>query len=292
MSGAARATEAGIGALAPGITAAISFGFADVLGKIVFADGAAPLTVSAVRGAIGVGLLAGWLRLRPPARPHDRAQRWMSILLGVIYAANIYGVLKAIQLVPVPIAILSYFVYPLLTGIVGAVLGIEALGWAGGLAALAAFAGLALMIGAAPGALAPAGIAIAIGAALCRVVMLLLTRTKLAGADPLLTSWYSMAASAVVLLAVAGGSDTWVMPASTLGWSAFAGITVASAVSTLGLFASAARIGAFRTALVMNLEPVVSTLLSIVVLGETITPVQSLGAAVMVAALVAFQLFR
>src|SRR5487761_2502248 len=129
MSDAARAAETGIGALVPGVVAAVSFGFA---------DGAAPLTVSAVRGAIGVGLLAGWLRLRPPARPHDRAQRWMSILLGVIYAANIYGVLKAIQLVPVPIAILSYFVYPLLTGIAGAALGIEPLGAAGLAAALVA----------------------------------------------------------------------------------------------------------------------------------------------------------
>ena len=278
--------------LAPGVTAAVSFGFSDVLGKIVFGDGAAPLTVSGVRGLLGVAMLAGWLRVGTRARPHDRGQRMVSIGLGVLYAANIYGVLKAIQLVPVPIAILTYFVYPLLTGLAGAALGIEPLGAAGALAALGAFAGLALMIGAAPAGLAPLGIAVAFAAALCRVAMLLITRTRLIGADPRLTSWYSLIASTVVLLALACVSGTWDFPRHALGWGAFLGVAVASTVSTLGLFASTARIGAFRTALVMNLEPVVSTALSILVLRETITGLQSLGAAIMVAALVAFQLVR
>lgn len=282
----------GIADLGPGVTAAVSFGFSDVLGKIVFGDGAAPLTVSAVRGLLGVAMLAGWLRVGLPPRAHDRRQLMVSVGLGVLYAANIYGVLKAIQLVPVPIAILSYFVYPLLTGIVGAALGIERLGAAGAAAALVAFAGLALMIGAAPAGLAPLGIAVAFSAALCRVVMLLVTRARLMGADPRLTSWYSLIASTLVLLAVAAATDTWQLPRHPIGWAAFLGVAVASTVSTLGLFASTARIGAFRTALVMNLEPVVSTILSIAVLGETISGLQALGAAIMVAALVAFQLVR
>ncbi|MGC8475457.1 MAG: DMT family transporter [Acetobacteraceae bacterium] len=282
----------GIADLGPGITAAVSFGCSDVLGKIVFGDGAAPLTVSAVRGLLGLAMLAGWLRVGVPPRAHDRRQLLVSLGLGLLFAANVYGVLKAIQLVPVPIAILSYFVYPLLTGIIGAALGIERLGAAGAAAALVAFAGLALMIGAAPEGLAPLGIAVAFGAALCRVTMLLVTRARLTGADPRLTSWYSLMAATLVLLAVAGASDTWELPHHRLGWAAFLGVAVASTVSTLGLFASTARIGAFRTALVMNLEPVVSTVLSILVLGEAISGLQAVGAAVMVAALVAFQLVR
>ena len=284
--------RARLAALGPGVLAGVSFGFSDVLGKIVFGDGAAPLTVSAVRGIIGIAMVLGWLRLRPPPRPHGTAQRWVSLGLGVLFAANIWAVLKAIQLVPVPIAILSYFVYPLLTGIVGAALGIEKLGWAGTAAALAAFAGLALMIGAAPGVLAPFGIVVAIGGALCRVATLLITRTQLNGADSGLTSWYSLVASTVLLFAAAGVTGTWDLPHSPLGWWAFLGVAVASTISTLGLFASAARIGAFRTALVMNLEPVVSTLLSIVVLGEVVTPLQAVGGATMIGALVAFQLWR
>ena len=60
----------------------------------------------------------------------------------------------------------------------------------------------------------------------------------------------------------------------------------------LGLFASTVRIGPFRTALLMNLEPVLAAIGSALLLGEVMTPLQALGGAVMIAALVAFQLRR
>ncbi|MDE2582357.1 MAG: DMT family transporter, partial [Rhodospirillales bacterium] len=274
------------------VLAAASYGCSDVLGKIVFASGAAPLTISAVRGVVGIGIVLGWLRAVPPAVPYTARQRWIACGLGLLFAANVWGVLKAIQLVPVPIAILTYFIYPLLTGLVGAALGIEPLGPVGLAAALVAFGGLALMIGAAPMHLAPLGLACAVGGALCRVVTLLVTRARLMEADSRLTSWYSLFVSSAALLAIAAATGTWDMPGSVLGWWSFGGVTLFSTVSILALFASATRIGAFRTALVMNLEPVVSTLLSIVVLGELVTPLQLAGAATMIGALVAFQLWR
>ena len=55
---------------------------------------------------------------------------------------------------------------------------------------------------------------------------------------------------------------------------------------------STVRIGPFRTALFMNLEPLLATIGSAVFLGEVITPLQALGGAMMIAALVAFQLRR
>ena len=82
------------------------------------------------------------------------------------------------------------------------------------------------------------------------------------------------------------------LPQTGIGWVGFFGVCVCSTASILALFASTVRIGAFRTALIMNLEPVVSTVLSIVVLGEVLTPVQFVGGAIMVTALCAFQVRR
>ena len=56
-------------------------------------------------------------------------------------------------MVDVPIAILTYFVYPLLTGLASALTGLDRLTGRGVAAALAAFLGLGLMIGAHPAAL-------------------------------------------------------------------------------------------------------------------------------------------
>ena len=61
---------------------------------------------------------------------------------------------------------LTYFIYPLLTGIGGWMFGVERLSWQGAVAAIVAFCGLALMIGAYPQHLSTLGIAFALGAAL------------------------------------------------------------------------------------------------------------------------------
>ena len=56
------------------------------------------------------------------------------------------------------------------------------------------------------------------------------------------------------------------------------------------MFASTVRIGPFRTALFMNLEPLLTTIGSALFLAEVLTPLQALGGGVMIAALVMFQL--
>ena len=109
-----------------------------------------------------------------PATPRMRA---IALGLGVLFAAIVYGLFKAIDLITVPIAVLTYFIYPLLTGIGAALFGVERLGWQGMLAALVAFFGLALTIGAYPHQLSLAGLGLAIVAAVCCMVFLLVART-------------------------------------------------------------------------------------------------------------------
>jgi drug/metabolite transporter (DMT)-like permease len=93
-----------------------------------------------------------------------------------------------------------------------------------------------------------------------------------------------------VLAAVA--TLNWQPPATAYGWIALLGVSVATTTGILGVFASTGRIGPFRTALMMNLEPPLVVVGSALLLGEWITPLQALGGAVMIAALVAFQLRR
>jgi drug/metabolite transporter (DMT)-like permease len=69
-------------------------------------------------------------------------------------------------------------------------------------------------------------------------------------------------------------------------------MSVATTAGILFVFVSTLRIGAFRTALIMNLEPLTATLLSALVLSEVMTPLQAVGGVTMLAALVAFQLWK
>lgn len=278
--------------LVPGLVAALGFASANVLGKVAFASGADVLTLITFRGFVGIAIVWTWLHFSAPARQHTPRARLVSMGVGVIFAANVFCVFKAIEAIPVPIAILTYFVYPFLTGIGGAITGLDKLSWRGALAALTAFGGLALMIGAQTGDLATAGLVYALAAAVCRTAMLLITRAALTESDSRLTSGYSLLSSTAVLAFASLVTLNWNVPQTDLGWAAFLVTSAATTVAILALFASTARIGPFRTALTMNLEPVMSIVFSIAFLGETIGPLQMLGAAIIIAALVAFQIRR
>ncbi len=276
----------------PGLTAAVSFSIADVLLKVVFASGMDVLSLASLRGVLVVAFFALWLRLAPPARHHTTRERWIALAIGLGFSVTMFGLLQSVALLPVSIAILAYFIYPLLTGLAGAATGIDRVGWQALLAALTAFIGLALMLGFHLDYLAPLGLASAFIAAIARVGTLLATRAWLFQADARVTTWYSMVPSTGVYLIALAIIGSFNYPATGLGWAAFVGVSVTTTLSTLMIYVSTNRIGPFRTALIMNLEPLLTALLSMLLLGETMTLVQGGGAALMIASLVAFQVLR
>jgi drug/metabolite transporter (DMT)-like permease len=278
--------------LGPGILAAISFAIGDVFSKVALIDGMDVLTLSTFRSAFSVVCIFPWLWFQPPPTPATPRQRNISLGLGILFAGIVFGLFKAIELLQVPVAVLTYFIYPLLTGIVGALVGLDKLTWRGATAALVAFVGLAMIVGAGSDVIVPAGIAIAVAAACCRTAVLLITRASLMGADPRLVTWYSILSSTAILGAFSLGTWNWHAPHTVYGWVALITVSITITISVLMLFVSVNRIGPFRSALIMNLEPLLATIHSVPLLGDIITPVQALGGAIMLAALVAFQLRR
>jgi len=276
---------------APGVAAGIALGVSDVLAKIILAAGCDVLTTLSFRSVVGLIFLGTWLRLGRRPRTDWRV-RWISLGVGLLFAALIFCLFRAIAAIDVPTAILTYFAYPLLTGLAASATGLEPLRWRGAACALAAFVGLAVMIGAHPAGLALAGVAYGLGAACCRTAVLLVTRAFLVGADARLTTWYSIVAQAMVFLAASLATLDFSPPQTSGGWVALIALSVATTTGIMLVFVSTVRIGPFRTAIVMNLEPLTAVILSALVLREVITPLQAAGSGIMLAALVAFQVWR
>jgi drug/metabolite transporter (DMT)-like permease len=294
MSGRASLANAehGIADLLPGIAAALTYSAGDLLAKVVFNDGMDVPSFISARGVLTVAFFWLWLRQAPPLRPHTRRERIVSVIVGLIFSSNIFTLLLAIKLLPVSIAILTYFTYPLFTGLVGAATGIDRVHWRGLLAAFLAFVGLALMLQTRIADVSALGIVCALAAAVGRTVTLLITRAALQGTDSRLNTWYSLLPSAALFLLASLVTRNWNSPQTWVGWMGFAGMCIATTVPVVLIFVSIGRVGPFRTALAMNLEPLVSTLGSIALLGEVLRPLQALGGAIMLAALCAFQLRR
>jgi probable blue pigment (indigoidine) exporter len=278
--------------LGPVLTAAVMFSVSDVFAKLALEGGAGVLSLLTFRSVLGIGLVFLWLRLGKPAVALSRNTKWIALALGVLLTANLFFLFKAIELIQVSIAILTYFIYPLLTGILGAMTGIDRLTVTGATMALVAFLGLALIVGANPSGLAVVGLLAAVAGALCRTGMLLVTRATLKGTDARLVTWYTLWSSTLVFAALSLWSWNWQWPHGAHGWVAFLGIGFTTTAAILALYVSTERIGPFRTALFMNLEPLMTAALSAVVLGDRLTPLQVVGGAIMIAALCLFQTRR
>ena len=201
------------------MAAAIALGVSDVLAKIIIASRCDVLTMLSFRSVVGLAFMSVWLRAGPKAAADARV-RWISIAIGLLFAGLIFCLFKAIEFNDVPTAVLTYFVYPLLTGLVASATGLERLHWQGVVCALVAFLGLGIMIGAHPAGLSLIGVAYAIGAACCRTGVLIATRAFLVGADARLTTWYSVAAQVVVFVGISLASQTWSPPQTNIGWVA------------------------------------------------------------------------
>ena len=278
--------------LGPGVVAATSFAIADVVGKVALIDGTDVLTLSTFRGVMSVVFMFIWLRLAAPPAPCTPRQRWIALGIGVVFSGIVFGLFEAISRTTVAIGVLTYFAYPLLTGIVAGLMGIEKLSLRGVAIALVAFLGLALTVGAQPEGVALAGIAFALGAAGCRVIVLLATRMLLQGVDARLTTWYSLLSSGAVFVVISLAKWHWQSPATTVGWIALIALSASTLIAVLLLFVSINRIGPFRSAVIMNFEPLLATVISVPVLGEILSPLQMVGGIIMLAALVVFQLKR
>ena len=276
---------------APGLAAAIALGISDVLAKIIIGAHCDVLTMLSFRSVVGFVFMTLWLRLGPTP-PTDARIRWISLGTGVMFAGLTFCLFKAIEANDVATAVLTYFAYPLLTGLAASATGLERLSWRGATCALVAFLGLAIMIGAHPAGLALAGIAYALGAACCRTGVLIVSRAFLANADARLTTWYSVIAQLAIFVAVSAATQTWHPPQTDGGWAALVAMSLATTAAILFVFVSTIRIGPFRTALIMNLEPLTAMVLSALALGEIITPLQGAGSVIMLAALVAFQIWK
>src|SRR6516225_5572156 len=116
--------------LAPGIAAGTSLGISDVLAKFRLTGGVDVVSMLSFRSLVGLAFVASWFRFgrRPTANVQVRV---VSTAVGIIFAGLIFCLFKAIETIDVPTAILSYFTYPLLTGLTAAIAGLEPLRWKG-----------------------------------------------------------------------------------------------------------------------------------------------------------------
>jgi drug/metabolite transporter (DMT)-like permease len=269
---------------------AVSLGAGHVCARVAFTNGVNVLTAATVRSLLAAALLLVLLRLRRTSvLPLPREFRG-TLLLGLLITAQTVMIQVAVALLPVTIALLVFYTYPFFTGLASILLGAERFSWRLAATLLAAFLGLALVLGVGLEPVSPLGVAVALGASVAFTAAVVFTQRLAPGLGAPLRTFYMLATAAAIFVAVAAATADFRLPPAGAGAFGLAGLAVFYATGIIGLFLLLPLLGPVQTTVVLNLEPVVVAVLAWAALGEVLTATQILGAIVVVGAVMLFQL--
>jgi len=272
---------------------AVGFSVSLVLARFSYDFGTNALTVLLIRFLLMVALAYAWCRLqRQPLLGNGRALA-LCYLMGLFYFIGIGSYLSSVAYVPVSLAVLFFYTFPIITALLAAAQARKPPRAEEILALLLAFAGIFLALDFASVEMHPVGIGLALLAALGVAVNLLIAehvvRVMPIGVFTVHMSISAIACAAAVTLA----TDSFSLPRSgTPGQLAFAIMLLAFITAFLSGYLSVRLIGSVRVAVILNLEPVATMFFALVLLGEIMSPRQYSGAALVIGAVVAAQAIR
>ncbi len=281
-------------AIVIGVAFALFWGSAFSSARIIVQD-APPLAALSVRFLISglVALAVAWVtgRIRPMS-----AARWRAVVLFGIFQNGLYLglVFIAVQNIEASVAAIVASTMPLLVAFASAVLLNERLGWIGYGGILAGFTGVGLVL-----ATRITGQATVLGIGLCIVSVLSLTvatltiRSLEARDNMFQVIGLQMLVGSAVLFPFAFLFESW-----TVNWSlplalAFAYTTLVPGLVAIWFwFILVERIGATRAATYHFLHPFFGVATAAVLLGESLSPLDIAGVAVIMCGILAAQRSR
>ena len=271
------------------LQSAVGFSLNLITAKFAYGHGTDPLTLNFVRvvffaACLFLFLLAARRPMALPWRP-----RAMATLYGLMIAVQSLGLFAAIDFIPVSLVVLVFYTYPIIVAVISTLTGSERFTWARLVILLLAFTGLGLALQLPTGELDWRGIAYSAAAALGLAFVLLGLDRTMRGRDSVVVTFHMVLGTAITMTVVVAAFGPLVWPTDRIGWAALAASGVLFGVATMSLFAAIPMIGALRAAVIDNSSPVWAILFAFLLLGETLSPIQGLGATLVVAAIIAMQ---
>ena len=272
--------------IALALAVAVAFALSNASASFAYRSGSNPLTVAAFRFVLPTVALVIWLGMRgiPFALPARHG--WVAAILGAVTAVYTWALLTAIGTIPLALAILVFYLFPLVATIILAVYGWETLGWRTVAAIILAFVGLALALDPRGGNLNLVGVALALAAAVGLGTVIAVSSRVIRSGDSRPVTLYMAVVAGALLIAFCAAQGGFAFPRTGLGWLGFVSTSVFYAFAMIGFFIAISMIGPTKASLLSYAEPVVAAGLGVVMLGEGIGPLQVLGIALVVAALV------
>ena len=107
--------------------------------------------------------------------------------------------------------------------------------------------------------------------------------------DIVVATLHMTIAATVTVLVVSVAKGSFVLPLTATGWGGLLGVAALQSGLTPVYFAGIARIGALKSGMIANIQPVTSIVAAFLLFGEWLTPVQLLGGAMVIAGILIMQ---
>jgi drug/metabolite transporter (DMT)-like permease len=265
----------------------ICFALSNTLAGLSYTGGSDALTVSTFRYFLPALILVVALRMTGTAILLPRRDGLVACALGFVTVVYSWSLLAAIEVMPVSLAVLIFFLFPLITSFLMIAFGWDWLRLSTIAAALVAFVGLALALGADFRALAPWGIVQAAISAIGLAVVSVVSSRVIRAGDARRVTLYIVTTAAFTFLAVTLLRGEFALPNTNAAWWGFVINNFTFAAAVIGYFAGIRLIGPVKTTFYSYVEPLATMAAAFLLLGQRLEPTQIAGVLVVILALVA-----
>jgi drug/metabolite transporter (DMT)-like permease len=274
------------------LVSATAFGTLSILAKLGYRAGLGTEQLLAIRfvlAAIGMWGIAIILR-QNPLRFKRRELVTLIALGAVFYTGQSLTYFTALRTLPASLCVLIAYVYPSLVVVAGWLFLRRSVSAWHGVALVASFLGVALLVGGAQFQLAWALVLALASPAI--YTGYILVGEKVMGTVPAVgASAVIMSGAAIAFCVIAVFAGQLALPSTASGWAVAIAIAVVPTMVAISLFlAGLPRIGAARSSLLSTWEPVVTVLLAVVLLGDRFSAVQAAGGVLIIVAVIVVQL--
>jgi len=255
----------------------VVLGSAVAVSRFAYDAGASAVVVALGRSVVMITMLLIGLALTRQSLHLPRELRPLVVVNGVLMGVMTYGNIGAVEFIPVGLAALLFFTFPIVIAVLVIALRIEHVTVAKLGAILVAFTGLALMLGVSVGEVDGRGTALALMGSFATAVNAILVGRYFRSVNVFVVTLHFSIVTLVFLVMLALFVVPVRLPETGTGWGGLLGVALFQAVGTPLYFYAIAKVGALKTAMAINIQPVTSIVEAWILFDEVLAALQALG---------------
>jgi drug/metabolite transporter (DMT)-like permease len=267
------------------LSSAVGFLISNTLAGVAYQGGTNPLTIATTRFILPAIALIVFLRMSGVTLALPKPAGLITLALGLMTVIYTMALLTAIEILPLAIAILIFYLFPIFTGLMLAMLGWRKLTLTMALSTLIAFVGIGLALGLDFENLDSWGMVYGVISGLGLATVSVVSNRLMVNQDARTATLYICVSTTIMMIIVSIVTGDFTLPKTNNGWISILTSQVFYAYSMIAFYIAISMIGAGDTTFYSNIEPIMAVGTGFLFLGQSLAPLQITGICVVVFAL-------